>query len=340
MTEGTNKLTRGNDNIYNLPKTFRYLKLGEVMSVDDPNGLGRIKVWIKGSGSDGGDDELIGNNLNKSGADNLPWCHPMLPKHFSIQPKIGETVWVFVFSREKEGVDRLFIGPITSQLDKLPFDSGRTTALAGFSFGPVEPNVNIDDIPLLKGVFPNPKDVSIQGRYNTDITQKDNEILIRAGKFVERPVTNAFENPYPFVFNTATQGYIQIKNNAVITPKNYTPNNDEDVRGTVTNIVSNKINLITHVNGSPRFNVTNQDNLISDDELQNILSKAHQVPFGDVLLEYLILFKEALFAHVHRGNGLPATDLTISGNKQGLKAFKDRAKQLEDAMLSKNIRIN
>jgi hypothetical protein len=27
-------------------------------------------------------------------------------------------------------------------------------------------------IPELIGVFPNPEDVSIQGRYNTDITQK------------------------------------------------------------------------------------------------------------------------------------------------------------------------
>jgi hypothetical protein len=32
--------------------------------------------------------------------------------------------------------------------------------------------------------------------------------------------------------------------------------------------------------------------------------------------------KEALFYHVHNGNGNQATDLTISGNKQSLSAFK------------------
>jgi len=86
--------------------------------------------------------------------------------------------------------------------------------------------------------------------------------------------------------------------------------------------------------------VTNQDNLISDVELNNILTKAHQLPFGDVLLEYLILMKEALFYHVHNGNGNQATDLTISGNKQALAAFKTKADELEKSMLSKNIRIN
>ena len=55
--------------------------------------------------------------------------------------------------------------------------------------------------------------------------------------------------------------------------------------------MANKINLITLADGSPNFNVLNQENLISDDELANILKGAHQLPLGDVLLEYLILLK-------------------------------------------------
>jgi len=104
--------------------------------------------------------------------------------------------------------------------------------------------------------------------------------------------------------------------------------------------VSNKINLLTHKDGSPRFNLTNQDDLISDDELQKILSEAHQLPFGDVLLEYLRLMKNALFLHVHNGNGNPSTDLTTSGNQQALAIFKAKADDLEKQMLSANIRIN
>lgn len=331
--EGTNKLVRGIDASRPSNQQFQYLKYGEVRVVDDPDGIGRIKIRIKGTGMNGGDDELTDTNL--------PWAHPMLPKHISIKPKIGEGVWVFVFSKDKENVDRLYIGPLISQPNKLDFDEARTTALAGFTFGPIAPNVNINTIPELKGIFPNPEDVSIQGRYNTDITQKNNEVIIRAGKFVESPITNITQNPYPFIFNSTTQAYIQIKNGVII-EKKVSSNSTitEDVLGSVTNIVANKINLLTHRNGSPRFNLTNQDNLIGEDELQRILTEAHQLPFGDVLLEYLRLLKDAFLNHVHRNNGLKATDLTTEGNKQALKVFLEKAKILEDSMLSKNIRIN
>jgi hypothetical protein len=337
-----NKHTRGEKSQYDTYKTFTYLKYGEVMSVNDPSSLGRIKVWIKGSVSNGGDDEIVNSGTDY---DKLPWCHPLLPKHLSVQPKVGEGVWVFVFSKEKESGDRMFIGPIISQLNKLDFDSAKTTALSGFNFGPTKPSINITNkggaiaIPELIGVFPNPEDVSIQGRYNTDITQKKNEIVLRAGKFVEAPIFNPSENPYPFVFNTATQGFIQIKNNAVLETTNVDQTLVNNKIGTITNIVSNKINLITH-GGSPSFEVTNQQNLISDEEMLRILSQAHQLPFGDILLQYLKLLKEAFLNHVHNGHGNKSTDLTIEGNKQAVKAFLDKAKELEDSMLSKNIRIN
>lgn len=337
-----NKHVRGDNNLYSNKSSFNYLKYGEVMSVDDPNGLGRIKVWIKGSVTTGGDDEIVGGTANY---EKLPWCFPLLPKHLSIQPKEGEGVWVFLFSRDKENADRMYIGPVTSQLDKLNYDKARTTALAGFTYGSIAPNVNITNkgnaiaLPELVGVFPNPEDVSIQGRYNTDITQKENEIVIRAGKFVETPIFNMTENPYPFVFNRATQGYIQIKNDAIIETSKTDNTLVGNRTGTVTNIISNKINLITH-GGSPSFDVTNQQNLISDEEMLRILSEAHQLPFGDILLQYLKLLKDAFLNHVHNGNGKKSTDLTIEGNKQAVKAFIDKAKELEDSMLSKNIRIN
>jgi hypothetical protein len=332
MLEGTNKLTRGKKSAYDSSPTFQYLKFGEVMSIDDPLGLNRIKVWVKGSVSNGGDDELLGGT---TGFENLPWCMPLMPKHIAIKPKVGEMVLIFVFNKQKEGADRLYIGPIISQLNKLDFDSARTTALGGFTFGPVRPNVTPANIPDLKGVFPDPDDVSIQGRYNTDITQKNNEIVIRAGKFVESQMTEL--NPYPIKFNFDTQAYIQIKNNVNLPKISETEIGDRV--GSVTNIVANKINLITH-GGSPDYNTTNQTDLISFEEMENILTTAHQLPFGDVLLQYLKLLKEAFFAHVHRGNGLPVTDLTISGNKQAVSEFKKNAAKLEQTMLSKNVRIN
>lgn len=327
INEGNNKISRGGNQIYDNANKPNLIDIGEVVSVIDPNYMGRIKVRVKGPRSRGGDDGVVDADL--------PWSFPLVPKHLSTQPKIGEAVFILSFNKEKKHVDRLYFGPIISQPQQLAYDPLYVSAIRPFTFASEAPTVSVDTIPQLKGVFPNPQDVSIQGRYNTDITQKNNEIVIRAGKFnVTKPDSN---NPYPFTFNAATQAYIQIKNDVIVKPKSDT---EQAERGTVTNIVANKINLITHKDGSPRFNVTNQDNLISDDDLETILETAHQLPFGDILLEYLRLLKDALFYHVHNGHGNMATDLTASGNKQAVAEFKKRADDLEKAMLSKNIRIN
>lgn len=324
---GPNKLTTGRENsIEGLDKN-KNLQLAEVVSVYDPNSLGRIKVRIKGPRALGGDDGVTDANL--------PWCFPLLPKHLSVQPKPKEAVFIFTFDVYHEHADRLYIGPIISQSQYLNQDPFYVSALAGFTFGAKAPDVSINTIPQLNGVFPDPQDVSIQGRYNTDITQKTNEIVIRAGKFEKSTPDN--NNPYPFTFNATTQAYIQIKNEVTISPAT---DEEEAQIGSVTNVVANKINLLTHKDSSPRFELLNQDNLISDEELAKILSEAHQLPFGDILLQYLIAFKNAFFSHVHNGNGNAATDLVTSGNKQPLQEFKKIADDLEKAMLSKNIRIN
>lgn len=327
-----NSTTKNNNPYDNIDLTAN-IKYGIVKALEsdsgpkDNKGLGRIKVFIKGSRTTGGDDGKIDSEL--------PWCFPLLPKHLSIQPKIGEVVLIFTFSKNQQHADRLYIGPVISQLPLLDKDPYQFSALGGFTFGSAEPKVNPSQIPEINGVFPKAEDVSIQGRYNTDITQKKNQIIIRAGKFEE--ITPNDTNPYPFKYNAKTQGYIQIKNDVIIVPKS---NNQDEQKGTVTNIVSNKINLITHSDGSPRFNVTNPEDLISDEELANILKDAHQLPFGDVVLQYLRLMKDAILYHVHNGSGNQATDLTSSGNKQSVAAFKAKADELEKSMLSKNIRIN
>jgi len=327
LDEGTVKTARGGKSAYESIDSSKLTQIGEVISVDDPNYLGRIQVRIKGPRSRGGDDGILDADL--------PWAFPLLPKFFGGQPKPKEAVFIFVFSKEKQHVDRLFLGPIISQPQQLNFDPLYITALAGFSFGNATPKVSVATIPQLKGIFPDPSDISIQGRYNTDITQKTNEVVLRAGKFESAKETT--NSPFPFVYNTKTQGYIQIKNDVVVVPKS---DQQSEEKGTVTNIVSSKINLLTHKNGNPRFNLTNPDNLISDDELATILEEAHQMVYGDLLLEYLRLLKDAFFVHVHNGSGAPPTDLTASGNKLALASFKARADDLEQQMLSKNIRIN
>ncbi len=318
------------EGLYNYD-SFKYLKTGIVDSIYDEEGLGRIKVRIIGSTTEGGDGDTPTNDL--------PYCFPLLPKHLSTIPQKDEMVWVFVLGKNVQHADRLYIGPIISQLDKLKGDKfSASTPLRGLTYGILKPNASVlaDEttntiIPELIGVFPKANEISIQGRYNTDITQKDNEIVIRAGKF-----ETSFTNQFNIAFNSKTQGFIQIKNDVNIP---VSENSDKTEKGTVTNIVSSKINLLTYKNGSPIINI-NQNDLISDEELKKIFKEAHQVPFGDILLEYLLLLKDAIFSHVHNGNGNPATDLASSGNIQAIAALKSKSKDLENRMLSKNIRIN
>jgi len=157
INEGNNKLASNRQSSYDTMSDIKFVKYGVVTSVDDSNQLGRIKVRIKGADSLGGDDGKTNNS-------DLPWCFPMLPKHLQVTPKIGENVFIFVFRNNLEHADRLYIGPIISQLPKLKEDKYDLTSLAGFSFGTQGPNVAPNTIPELKGVFPNYEDVSIQGR--------------------------------------------------------------------------------------------------------------------------------------------------------------------------------
>ena len=328
FTNGTNKVFMPNSPY--LQDNFRYLKYGVVDSIEDEYGMGRIKVRVNGSPTVGGDGDTP--------TADLPWAFPLLPKHLSTIPKVGEVVWIFVMGKTSQHADRLYIGPIISQLDKLNEDRfSAATPLRPFTFGQLTPGkavTGIDTtntiIPELVGVFPKADEISIQGRYNTDITQKNNEIVIRAGKF-----ESSDTNVYKIAFNSKTQGFIQIKNGVKLPVEG----SDATETGTVTNIVSSKINLLTHKNGSPTI-ALNQTDLISDEELKNILKDAHQLPFGDILLDYLRLLKDAIFSHVHNGNGNPATDLSASGNIQAVAALKSQAEDLEKRMLSKNIRIN
>ena len=279
---GQNKYISNQPNAIVQSDTMRVIQMGVVESVDDPNSMGRIKVRIPGPAQKGGDNGISTNDL--------AWAFPMIPKFFSVTPKVGEGVFVIIFDKQKTHSDRLYFGPIISTSDKLNLDPLETTALSPFTFAFLTPPVDVNRIPALKGVFPSGDDISIQGRYNTDLTFKKNEVVIRAGKFVESQ--------------------------------------------------PNKNNLLTHQDGSPRFNLTNQDDLLSNEEILNILDNAHQLAFGDIQLRYLVLLKKAFLNHVHNNNGMAPTDLVIGGVTQDVREFKKNAENLENRMLSNNIRIN
>jgi hypothetical protein len=308
---------------------IQLIRRGKVISINDSSDSGRIHVKINGSDNEVENDKTI-------------IAFPMLPKHINIIPKVGDGVLLFSFDTNNRSTDFMYLGPIIPQpqfLDGADYD---VEAWNGFTFGMTELGPAPTQRRKIKGGYPDKRDIAFQGRKNSDLILKDNEVLIRAGKFVFKDdVANnsrsndEFDEKLGYKFNSRTQGYIQIKYNAQI---NVTENEDESPEyGTVTNIVSNKINLLTHKEGSPRFNLTNQDNLISDEEMQKILKDAHPLVFGDKLLEFLKLVKLAVANHNHKYPGLPPHS---EGQSEAAIAIQNMNEYDLLQILSKNIRIN
>ena len=291
---------------------------------------------------------ILGGEYDNSNNDNdrLPNCFPLIPKMLSPIPKVGETVLLFMYSADDRYSDRFYVGPLISNLnliDKQTLNAGST---ANLSTGFYLPQKDLSNVESVKGVYADydsNNTYTLNGRDNADIVFKPSEVLIRAGKFISNK---------PLEFNNINPAYIQIKNgfnytdnvnNAIVAITGIgTPSETKKI--SVNNIVADKINLLTY-NGSPNFNLTERDLInsttpyITDDEMNTILSTAHPLVFGDILLEYLKALRVAFDSHIHNHFGMaPPTDNKTLGN--AVSQFKILAPKLESTMLSKNIKIN
>lgn len=267
-------------------------KYGVVVDTDDNFDGDRVRVHIKGVDPQ---DYVV---------ENIPYAFPLLPKTFYVKPKKGETVFVF----SQDGLfnsDRFFMGPIISQPHKIGYDS--ISSQAFLDAGLISPDVAPSTDPENSGVQFNNEDVGIQGRGTTDIIAKPNEVRMRAGKSLD------FKK-----LNKTNPSYVQIKHEP------------SDNKGSI-NIVSDDINLLSH-KSLTKFNLNDKDDLISSKEYKEIIEKAHQLPFGDILVDFLKIFTKAFSTHVHAYAGLPP-DLEQIENKKLLTYELDK-------ILSKNIRIN
>lgn len=288
-------------------KSDRIFYMGVVENNLDPSDCGRIQVRVKGV------DDHIPRTAD------LPYSFPLVQKFVHIVPKVGETVWIFTPDKKNPFMDRLYVGPIISQPQQLNKDPHIISSTSGLSNGFVNPMTAPSTIPENKGSYPKRDEISIQGRNNADVTLKDTEVVIRAGKFLPHDKVDGIPK-----FNKKNPSYIQIKHNVLVDKKN----------SGVVNVVSDKINLLTHENGNPRFNLTDQDELISEKEMSRILEKAHPMVFGDLLIEYLELFKDVMVNHVHSYNGMPPQDLA---GQVKLKKFLEYD---VSKIISKNIKLN
>ena len=303
------------------------LKLGHVESTfDDSFGL-RIKARIEEDG-------------NTNTAD-LPDAFPLLPKMFEVIPKVGEAVLIITTKTGNKKSQRYYIGPIISQpqyFDKCEYQYGRGPAMALISGGTVGPLENINNYEETDGAFPNSKplvrkdDVSVVGRTTQDIILRRNEdkstdeVDIRCGIREKSPYTKA-DNPSlmgNIIFNSVDPAYIQLKYGKALTKGTETNGNS------VINMVADKINIISNKDDNA-FSLTDPDELIKKEELDEIMSKLHQVPHGDTLLKFLDLLKTAFLTHSHNYAQLPPT---YAGNVRSMDEYP-----LQD-ILSKHVRVS
>jgi hypothetical protein len=277
---------------------------------------------------------VLGANYDKDKASNeLPNCFPLIPKHLSVPPKVGELVLLFFFSDDLKNSDRLYIGPLVSTLENI-FKEEMEDATAPFSIAHKQTVEDLSKRDELRGVYPDNKDVSLQGRNNADILFKDEEIRIRAGKFVTQTVGDTVRRKY----NERNPAYFQIKYNA---PLEAEKEDGTQKKGSVANIVADKINILgvqTPIDISSTNNttikLTDKDKLIDDDSLVAILERAEPLLFGNRTLNYLEKLEKLVLTHVHAGNGLPPVTLDNNATLNEVALFD------KSTLVSKNVRIN
>jgi hypothetical protein len=104
-----------------------------------------------------------------------------------------------------------------------------------------------------------------------------------------------------------------------------------DKCNSVATIVADKINLIG-TNSKGHYSVTDRKDLITDEEMQKIIETAHQLPYGDKLIEFLDIFRKAFLNHTHSHYLLPPIpDPSTIPQLEGYNL---------DTMLSDTVRIN
>jgi hypothetical protein len=199
-----------------------------VVCVDnaDPLRLGRIRgVSPFGGGTTGSrknDPTVADASRDENGNQVIPWSkddpylfNSLLPYNLNVIPMVKELFTAFSQQSPKNSFNKFYIGPIISHPSNVKMDKW-TNALSvtaaqkqnsrlgePYLKGTPSSSGETSLVPEIskKGVFPNPEDIAIVGRYNTDMVlgmreyslPDDNEgsevqnwypqILVRSGKF-------------------------------------------------------------------------------------------------------------------------------------------------------------
>lgn len=274
------------------------VRIGTVISNDDEYYSGRIKVSLPGD---------VGQSTT--------YAYPLIPTLLHIIPKVNEAVLIICADITNINSTRFYIGPLIHQPQFSFFDDfeDATSIMKGTNKN-ILPSINryVDKI----GAYPKTEEVALKGRKDGDIIIGDNDVRIRCGVHLTEK-----GDEKESIFNKQTPTFIKLK-----THENKLSNGTN----TTATIVSENINLISTV-GSPEFKVTDTNESISDDEMNKIIESAHQLPYGDILLDFLKLFLRAFNSHTHPYSGMkPIPNLDYTA----VNEFN------MNSILSKNVKIN
>lgn len=248
--------------------------------------------------------------------DEIPYAFPIMPKMFHVKPKVGEAVIILCSDLNNSESQRFYLGPIISQphfLNYDPYSLGATTLLNG---GVGIPAQSTSVVPESFGALPTDEEIAILGRGKGDIIIGDNDVEIRCGVREK----DKYENN-KIIFNKTNPAYIKLKQH---------DKQLSDETSSTVSVVGENINLLSTAS-KEYFELSDRNDLITDDEMNRILAEAHVLPFGDILVEFLKKFIKAFNAHTHAYNGLPPVQETT---------YLDLNSFDMDSMLSDNIRIN
>lgn len=250
-------------------------RLVEVISIDDSSDGRRIKVRLKPED----------NHLKDS---ELPDAFPLLPKTLHIMPKVGESVLVFNMEEDEARTQRFYIGPIISQDNHMYYEPYELDATRMFIGSRLSPDVAQSLIPSTEGAYPDKKDVSIQGRKNSDVILTENDVRVRAGVKVHDE-----DDKRKVAFNNKSGGFILLRYN----PEEQYADND-NYHSTAA-IVADKVLLLGNSPKKSEVITADKEELITDEKMKQLIEKAHELPYGDKLIEFLNMFRDAFISHVH-----------------------------------------
>ena len=162
-----------------------------VLDNQDPLMLGRVRARIV---TDNYEDIL--KSVENWNPETDPWTskdplifNPLLPYFLYQVPKVEELIQVFFLNRDFKYQNQYYVqngfSTPTATFKEFNFGGNKFTG-TGLQISPSQPLKNKDGSyskGITKGVFPEPGDNAILGRGSADLIVKQDEVLLRAGKF-------------------------------------------------------------------------------------------------------------------------------------------------------------